>query len=96
MALADLLDIRPGVTAVIGGGGKTTLAADIGGGVGGGRQACAAVHHYENPALSRVCPVPGREAELEELWQHHRLLCAGTIGAWHGEADRAGVSHEPA
>ena len=30
MELAELLDIRPGVTAVIGGGGKTTLLRILG------------------------------------------------------------------
>ena len=30
MELAELLDIRPGVTAVIGGGGKTTLLRTLG------------------------------------------------------------------
>ena len=30
MTLSQLLDIRPGVTAVIGGGGKTTLLRTLG------------------------------------------------------------------
>ena len=30
MALSELLDIQPGVTAVIGGGGKTTLLRTLG------------------------------------------------------------------
>ena len=29
MGLAELMEIRPGITAVIGGGGKTTLLRDI-------------------------------------------------------------------
>lgn len=78
MALADLLDIRPGVTAMIGGGGKTTLLRTLGEELAtGGKRVLLCT-------TTKILPFPGlpcalTEAELEELRKHHRLLCAGMI-----------------
>ncbi len=77
MALAKLLGIRPGVTAVIGGGGKTTLLRTLGEELAaGGKQVLLCT-------TTRILPFPGLPcartgAELEALRREHRLLCAGT------------------
>ena len=77
MALAKLLGIRPGVTAVIGGGGKTTLLRTLGEELAaGGKQVLLCT-------TTRILPFPGLPcartgAELEALEREHRLVCAGT------------------
>ncbi len=77
MALAKLLGIRPGVTAVIGGGGKTTLLRTLGEELAaGGKQVLLCT-------TTKILPFPGLPCartgeELEALRREHRLLCAGT------------------
>ena len=77
MALAKLLGIRPGVTAVIGGGGKTTLLRTLGEELAaGGKQVLLCT-------TTKILPFPGLPCartgeELETLRREHRLLCAGT------------------
>ena len=76
MELAELLDIRPGVTAVIGGGGKTTLLRTLG-------EELAGQHTVLLCTTTKIFPFPdlpcARTAEsLDVLRQSHRLLCAGT------------------
>lgn len=77
MALAKLLGIRPGVTAVIGGGGKTTLLRTLGEELAaGGKQVLLCT-------TTKILPFPGLPCartgeELEALCREHRLLCAGT------------------
>ena len=78
MALAKLLGIRPGVTAVIGGGGKTTLLRTLGEELAaGGKQVLLCT-------TTKILPFPGLPCartgeELEALRREHRLLCAGTL-----------------
>ena len=74
--LAELLAIRPGVTAVIGGGGKTTLLRTLG-------EELAVQHTVLLCTTTKIFPFPdlpcARTAEsLDVLRQSHRLLCAGT------------------
>lgn len=77
MALAALLDIRTGVTAVIGGGGKTTLLRTLGEELAGqGKRVLLCT-------TTKILPFPGlpcarTAAELERLRGAHVLLCAGT------------------
>ena len=76
MTLSQLLDIRPGVTAVIGGGGKTTLLRTLG-------EELAEVHTVLLCTTTKILPFSDlpcarTAAELEELRRSHRLLCAGT------------------
>ena len=76
MTLSQLLDIRPGVTAVIGGGGKTTLLRTLG-------EELAEVHTVLLCTTTKLLPFSDlpcarTAAELEELRRSHRLLCAGT------------------
>ena len=78
MALAKLLGIRPGVTAVIGGGGKTTLLRILGEELAaGGKQVLLCT-------TTKILPFPGLPCarageELEALRREHRLLCVGTL-----------------
>lgn len=76
MTLRSLLEIRPGVTAVIGGGGKTTLLRTLG-------QELSADHTVLLCTTTRIYPFPDlpcarTPAELAPLQSRHRLLCAGT------------------
>lgn len=77
MALAKLLEIRPGVTAVIGGGGKTTLLRTL------GEELAAGGRRVLLCTTTKILPFPGLPcartgAELEALRREHRLVCAGT------------------
>ena len=76
MELAELLDIRPGVTAVIGGGGKTTLLRTLG-------EELSRTHTVLLCTTTKIFPFPDlpcawTAAELDRLRREHRLLCAGT------------------
>ena len=76
MTLSQLLDIRPGVTAVIGGGGKTTLLRILG-------EELAGRHTVLLCTTTKILPFPDlpcarTTAELDQLRRSHRLLCAGT------------------
>ena len=76
MKLAELLDIRPGVTAVIGGGGKTTLLRTLG-------EELAGQHPVLLCTTTKILPFSDlpcarTAAELDELRRAHQLLCAGT------------------
>jgi probable selenium-dependent hydroxylase accessory protein YqeC len=75
--LAKLLEIRPGVTAVIGGGGKTTLLRAL------GEELAAGGRRVLLCTTTKILPFPGLPcartgAELEALRREHRLMCAGT------------------
>lgn len=77
MALAQLLDIRSGITAVIGGGGKTTLLRTLGG------ELAADGARVLLCTTTKILPFPGlpcarTATELERLRHEHMLLCAGT------------------
>ncbi len=76
MTLSQLLDIRPGVTAVIGGGCKTTLLRTLG-------EELAGRHTVLLCTTTKILPFPDlpcarTTAELDQLRRSHRLLCAGT------------------
>ena len=71
MKLAELLAIRPGVTAVIGGGGKTTLLRTLG-------EELAGQHTVLLCTTTKIFPLPdlpcARTAEsLDVLRQSHRF-----------------------
>lgn len=75
--LKDLLEIRGGVTAVIGGGGKTTLLRTLG-------EELAHHHSVLLCTTTKIMPFAGlpwaETAEaLDRLRRQHRLLCAGTF-----------------
>ena len=75
--LKELLEIRTGVTAVIGGGGKTTLLRTLG-------EELSQHHTVLLCTTTRIMPfagIPWAESaeELERLRRQHRLLCAGTL-----------------
>lgn len=81
MELAKLLDIRPGVTAVIGGGGKTTLLRTLGEELPGRVLLCTTTKIFPFPNL----PCARTRRELDALRRTHRLLCAGTEIAGTGK-----------
>lgn len=77
MGLADLLDIRPGVTAVIGGGGKTTLLRTL------GEELAEEGHTVLLYTTTKIFPFPNLPCarsleELDRLRKKAGLLCAGT------------------
>lgn len=79
MGLAELLDIRPGVTAVIGGGGKTTLLRTL------GEELAAGGARVLLCATTKILPFDGlpnlispTEEALAEALAARRLVCAGT------------------
>lgn len=79
MRLAELLEIRPGVTAVIGGGGKTTLLRTLGEALAadGGRVIlCASTKLRPFAGLCNLADPA--EAALAEALRTSRLVCAGT------------------
>jgi len=80
MKLAELLEVRPGVTAVIGGGGKTTLLRTLGEELaGGGRNRvllCATTKFFPFPGLPNLMD-PTEEA-LDAALEARLLVCAGT------------------
>lgn len=78
MALAELLDIRPGVTAVLGGGGKTTLLRAL------GEDLAAEGKRVLLCATTKILPFDGllnlaapSEGALAEALDARRLVCAG-------------------
>lgn len=79
MDWARALEIRPGVTAVIGGGGKTTLLRVLGGelsAAGARVLLCTTTKILPFPDLP--CVTAGGEAALRRAAEESRLLCAGT------------------
>jgi probable selenium-dependent hydroxylase accessory protein YqeC len=75
LKLSALLDIRPGITAVIGGGGKTTLLRTLG-------AELARDHTVLLCTTTKILPFPGLPCahtgkELDQLRKSARLLCAG-------------------
>lgn len=79
MGLAELLEIRPGVTAVIGGGGKTTLLRTLGEALAadGGRVIlCASTKVRPFEGLCNL--MDPAEPALAAALKASRLVCAGT------------------
>lgn len=79
MGLADLLNIRPGVTAVIGSGGKTTLLRTL------GEELAELGHRVILTTTTKIFPFSGvitltapTEAELSKVLAEKRLVCVGT------------------
>ncbi len=78
MELAELLEIRPGVTAVVGGGGKTALLRALGEELARrGRTVllCASTKILPFPGLENL--VSPAEGELRAALADYRLVCAG-------------------
>lgn len=92
MGLSMLLDVRPGVTAVIGGGGKTTLLRTLGeelAEAGSRVLLCASTKIFPFQGLeNRISP---GEAELAEALALHRLVCAGAPVPGTGKLTAPGI-----
>ena len=92
MGLAELLDVRPGVTAVIGGGGKTTLLRTLGEelAAGGARVLlCATTKIFPFDGLPNL--INPTEEALAEALEARRLICAGTPVPGTGKLTAPGV-----
>lgn len=76
MRLATLLEIKPGITAVIGSGGKTTLLRVLGEELAKEHSVLLCTSTKIRPFSDMPCAY--HMSELEELRKQHRLLCAGT------------------
>lgn len=79
MELAELLEIRTGVTAVIGSGGKTTLLRVLGGGL------AAAGHRVLLTTTTKLFPfsdiktlVDPTEAQIKAALAEENLICVGS------------------
>lgn len=95
MGLSELLELRPGVTAVIGGGGKTALLRTLGG------ELARAGHTVLLCATTKIFPFEGMEnlispAEeaLAAALQAHRVVCAGTPVAGTGKLTAPAIPME--
>jgi len=75
--LRELLEIRPGVTAVIGGGGKTTLLRTLGEELAGEHRVLLCTTTKMLPYAD--LPFAGSRKELEALRLKSPLLCAGVV-----------------
>lgn len=92
MDLRELLDIRPGVTAVLGGGGKTTLLGTL------GEELAAAGARVLLCATTKLFPFDGlpnltdpTEEALAEALESRRLVCAGTAVPGTGKLTALGL-----
>lgn len=93
MELSELLDIRPGVTAVTGGGGKTTLLRTL------GRELAEAGSRVLLCTTTKLLPFPDletltapTEAALADALETRRLVCAGTPVPGTGKLSAPGIS----
>lgn len=78
MELAGLLDIRPGVTAVMGSGGKTTLLRTLGGELASaGNRVLLCTTTKIFPFSDVVTLTSPTEEELDRSLAEHHLVCAG-------------------
>ena len=96
MGLTDLLDIRPGVTAVIGGGGKTTLLRVLGAELAAAGQRvllCTSTKFFPFPDLEDLSD-PSEEA-LAKALEARRLVCAGSPVPGTGDLTAPGGPRPP-
>ena len=79
MELAKALDVRPGVTAIIGGGGKTTLMECLAAELSAQARVivCTTTHIY--PEQNMPCLVSPTEAEVEAELARTRCVCVGSV-----------------
>lgn len=92
MCLSQLLEIRPGVTAVIGGGGKTTLLRTL------GEELAAEGARVVLCATTKLFPFDGlpnlsdpTEEVLAETLEARRLVCAGAPVPGTGKLTAPGI-----
>lgn len=79
MKLTELLDIRPGITAVIGGGGKTTLMATLARELEGTVILTTSTKIF--PSAEFVTLPDPSSVELSRALSRHRILCIGSPAA---------------
>ena len=79
MKLSEALDVRPGVTAIIGGGGKTTLMECLAAELAARARVivCTTTHIY--PEQTMPCLVSPTEAEIRAALARAGCVCVGSI-----------------
>ncbi|MFR7745533.1 MAG: selenium cofactor biosynthesis protein YqeC [Acutalibacteraceae bacterium] len=79
MELAKALDVRPGVTAIIGGGGKTSLMECLAEELSAQARVivCTTTHIY--PEQNMPCLVSTSEAEIAAELARTRCVCVGSV-----------------
>ena len=79
MKLQKVLEIQPGVTAIIGGGGKTTLMECLAAELSAQARVivCTTTHIY--PEQNMPCLVSPTEAEVEAELARTRCVCVGSV-----------------
>ena len=93
MELAELLEIRQGVTAVIGSGGKTTLLQTL------GSQLATAGYRVLLTTTTKIRPFSGiqtlvdpMEEQLDRALREQRLVCVGSPVEHTGKLTKPGLS----
>lgn len=95
MELEKLLEIRPGITAVIGGGGKTTLLRALGEELAGkGRSVLLCTTTKIFPFDGLPCITEPGEAALRTARERAGLLCAGEMDSQTGKLTAPAVPME--
>ena len=79
MKLSEALDVRPGVTAIIGGGGKTTLMECLAAELAAQARVivCTTTHIY--PEQTMPCLVSPTEAEARAALARAGCVCVGSV-----------------
>ena len=79
MKLSEALDVRPGVTAIIGGGGKTTLMECLAAELAAQARVivCTTTHIY--PEQTMPCLVSSTEAEVRAALARAGCVCVGSV-----------------
>lgn len=79
MKLSEALDVRPGVTAIIGGGGKTTLMECLAAELAAQARVivCTTTHIY--PEQTMPCLVSPTEAEVRAALARAGCVCVGSV-----------------
>lgn len=91
MALHELLEITPGLTAIIGGGGKTTLLYALARELSQSARVivCTSTHIY--PPAHLPCVIAERAGQVEAALEQANCVCVGTRSA-HGKFSVPAVS----
>ena len=79
MKLSEALDVRPGVTAIIGGGGKTTLMECLAAELAAQARVivCTTTHIY--PEQTMPCLISPTEAEVRAALARAGCVCVGSV-----------------
>ena len=79
MLLADSLDIRPGITAIIGGGGKTTLMECLAAELSAKARVIVCTTTHILPERHMPCLVSPSAQQLADALTQSRCVCVGSV-----------------